>query len=42
MALLSLYGVNEQLEFVPQVSQYLYLDYSSVTDDHWSVKEEKE
>ena len=37
MAPLSLYGVNEELEFVPQVSQYLYLDYSSVTDKHWSV-----
>jgi len=32
MAPLTLYGVNEELEFVPQVSQYLYLDYSSVTD----------
>jgi len=33
----SLYGVNEEVEFVPQVSQYLYLDYSSVTDKHWSL-----
>jgi ABC-type transport system substrate-binding protein len=37
MAPLCLYGVNEELEFIPQVSQYLYLDYSSVTDKHWSV-----
>jgi peptide/nickel transport system substrate-binding protein len=37
----SLYGVNEEVEFVPQVSQYLYLDYSSVTDNHWSVRGEK-
>jgi hypothetical protein len=29
------------VEFVPQVSQYLYLDYSSVTDNHWSVRGEK-
>jgi peptide/nickel transport system substrate-binding protein len=41
MAPLTLYGVNEEVEFVPQVSQYLYLDYSSVTDNHWSVKGEK-
>jgi peptide/nickel transport system substrate-binding protein len=39
MAPLSLYGVNSEVAFVPQVSQYLYLDYSSVTDNHWSVKE---
>ena len=38
MAPLTLYGVNEELEFVPQVSQYLYLDYSSVTDNHWSLR----
>jgi ABC-type transport system substrate-binding protein len=37
MAPLSLYGVNEEVEFVHQLSQYLYLDYSSVTDNHWSV-----
>ena len=38
MGPLGLYGVNEEVEFVPQVSQYLYLDYSSVTDNHWSVR----
>jgi len=41
MAPLTLYGVNEEVEFVPQVSLYLYLDYSSVTDNHWSVRAEK-
>ncbi|MBW1861279.1 MAG: ABC transporter substrate-binding protein [Deltaproteobacteria bacterium] len=41
MAPLTLYGVNEEFEFIPQVSQYLYLDYSSVTDKHWSVRAEK-
>ena len=41
MAPLTLYGVNEEVEFVPQLSQYLYLDYSSVTDNHWSVRAEK-
>jgi ABC-type transport system substrate-binding protein len=41
MAPLSLYGVNEEVEFLPQLSQYLYLDYSSVTDKHWSVRGEK-
>jgi len=38
MGPLCLYGVNQELDFIPQVSQYLYLDYSSVTDKHWSVK----
>ena len=41
MATLGLYGVNEDVKFVPHVSQYLYLDYSSVTDKHWSVRGEK-
>jgi ABC-type transport system substrate-binding protein len=40
VAPLSLYGVNKELNFVPQVSQYLYLDYSSVTDSHWSLRGE--
>jgi peptide/nickel transport system substrate-binding protein len=40
MAPLSLYGVNKELNFIPQVSQYLYLDYSSVTDRHWSLRGE--
>ena len=40
MSPLSLYGVNEEVNFVPQVSQYLYLDYSSVTDSHWSIRGE--
>ena len=39
MAPISLYGVNQNLNFVPQVSQYLYLDYSSVTESHWSLKD---
>jgi peptide/nickel transport system substrate-binding protein len=38
LAPLSLYGVNEEVEFIPQMSQYLYLDYYSVTDNHWSVR----
>ena len=38
VAPLSLYGVNKDLHFVPQVSQYLYLDFSSVTENHWSIK----
>ena len=42
VARLSLYGVNKEVNFVPQVSQYLYLDYSSVTDRHWSVRMQKQ
>jgi peptide/nickel transport system substrate-binding protein len=34
-----LYGVNEEVEFMPHPSQYLYLDYSFVTDEHWSLRE---
>jgi peptide/nickel transport system substrate-binding protein len=37
VAPLSLYGVNRELNFAPQITQYLYLDYSSVTENHWSV-----
>ncbi len=41
MGPLGLYAVNEEVDFVPQVSQYLYLDYSSVTDNHWSLRGER-
>jgi ABC-type transport system substrate-binding protein len=37
VAPLGLYGVNKEFEFVPHISQYLYLEYSSVTDRHWSI-----
>jgi peptide/nickel transport system substrate-binding protein len=42
MAPLGLYGVNKEVEFVPHVGGYLFLDYSSVTDNHWSIRESKE
>jgi peptide/nickel transport system substrate-binding protein len=42
MAVLGIYGVNEELEFVPQVSQYLYLDHSSLTENHWSIRAKNE
>ena len=38
VAPISLYGVNQELKFIPSSSQYLYLDYSSVTENHWSLK----
>jgi len=38
VAPLGLYGVNKEVSFEPQVSQYLYLDYSSVTENHWSLR----
>jgi peptide/nickel transport system substrate-binding protein len=38
LAPLSLYGVNNEVKFVPHVSQYLYLEHSSVTDSHWSIR----
>jgi len=39
VASLALYGVNKEVDFVPHVSQYLYLDYSSVTENHWSLRD---
>ena len=42
MAPLGLYGVNEEMEFVPHVGQWLYLEHSSVTGDHWSIRGQKE
>jgi ABC-type transport system substrate-binding protein len=38
VAPLALYGVNEEMEFIPQPSQYLYLEYSSVTENHRSLR----
>jgi hypothetical protein len=38
VAPMGLHGVNKELEFVPQVAQLLYLDYSSVTENHWSLR----
>jgi hypothetical protein len=35
---LALYGVNKEVEFVPQVSQLLHLDHSAVTENHWSLR----
>ncbi len=32
------YGVNGELNFVSLVYQYLYLDYSSVNDNRWSIR----
>ena len=34
MAPLSLYGVNAEVNFTPQVSQYTHWGYSSVTENH--------
>jgi peptide/nickel transport system substrate-binding protein len=42
VAPLSLYGVNKELNFVPQVSQRLYLEHSSVTENHWSLRGKKD
>lgn len=41
VAALGLYGVNEEMEFVPQAGGHLHLEYSSVTDRHWSVRGQK-
>jgi ABC-type transport system substrate-binding protein len=39
---LGLYGVNQELDFVPHPTQYLYLDYSSVTEKHWSLRDKND
>jgi peptide/nickel transport system substrate-binding protein len=39
---LSLYAVNKEVNFVPQKFGYLRLKETSVTDKHWSVREENE
>jgi len=38
---LTLYAVNKAVNFVPQKFYYLRLKETSVTDNHWSVREEK-
>ena len=39
---LSLYAVNKEVDFVPEKSSYLRLKETSVTDNHWSVREKVE
>jgi len=38
---LMLYAVNKEVNFVPQKRYYLRLKETSVTDNHWSVREER-
>jgi peptide/nickel transport system substrate-binding protein len=38
---IALYAVNKAVEFVPYVSTILKLDGTAVTEQHWSVREEK-
>jgi ABC-type transport system substrate-binding protein len=38
LAPLALYGVNEEVEFVPYKNSFLCLKKTSVTDNHWSVR----
>jgi len=39
---LTLYAVNKEVNFVPQKTVYLRLKETSVSDNHWSVREKKE
>jgi len=39
---LNLYAVNKEVNFVPEKSQTLRLKETSVTDNHWSVRPQKE
>jgi ABC-type transport system substrate-binding protein len=38
---LGLYAVNKAVEFVPETIPFLSLDYTSVTEQHWSVRKQK-
>jgi len=38
---LTLYAVNKEVNFVPQKDTFLRLKETSMTDNHWSVREEK-
>ena len=38
---LTLYAVNKEVDFVLQKDTFLRPMDTSVTDDHWSVREEK-
>jgi len=38
---LTLYAVNKEVNFVPQKDTFLRLKETSVTDNRWSVREEK-
>ena len=39
---LTLYAVNKEVSLVPQKFQYMRLKETSVTDNHWSVREKIE
>jgi len=39
---LDLYAVNKDVDFVPQKLRYLHLKETSVTDNHWSIREKSE
>jgi peptide/nickel transport system substrate-binding protein len=39
---LTLYAVNKEVNFVPHKSQYLHLNMTSVTDEHWSIRGDTE
>jgi ABC-type transport system substrate-binding protein len=39
---MTLYAVNKEVNFVPQKSQFLRFKETSVTDNHWSVREENQ
>jgi len=39
---LTLYAVNKEVNFVPQKSEFLRLKETSVTENHWSIREENQ
>ena len=38
---IGLYAVNKAVEFEPEVISFISLDYTSVTEEHWSVRKQK-
>jgi peptide/nickel transport system substrate-binding protein len=39
---LSLYAVNKEVDFIPYKNGFLTLKETSVTDNHWSIREENQ
>jgi peptide/nickel transport system substrate-binding protein len=39
---ITLYAVNKEVDFVPYKSGWLRLKETSVTDNHWSIREENQ
>jgi hypothetical protein len=39
---LSLYAADKEVNFIPQTNTFMLLKETSVTDNHWSIREENQ